>query len=354
MIRSSGRIILILLALGLVNNQNSSHLVAQTSGQKAGSLELQEVLSWLPEDTETMTVARGPFVLPPIQFRSDRGEDSPITDLDLAESFQTLPLSLLGFKDRLLLPQLQGKQVLLAIHGARHFRTPSGLGEMRYEGCAIAVFADDLTENMDSFIKKNQKSVSRVERIEDQTSAVFREELENDTWTFFLAFPNKRTIVVATNRDYLKEVLARVRGKQGNRALPKDLPEWGFVDTGVRFWGLRHFDRGQGRMDPSSPFGAHVFSKRPDQQAIGLTFAFDQGKGKVVTITYLSDDKSLGTRPEASPLSMWEGSEAEGLDVKYRELAPGVVEGTFTIKNVKQTRFFFFIFRGILGHGVFI
>jgi len=352
--RSYGRITLIVLTLGLVNTLNTAPGVAQTPAPKTGSVGLQEVLSWLPVDTETIAVGREPFVLRHIQAGPDEDENSPITDQELAESFETLPLSLFGFKDGLLLPRLKGKQILLAIEGARHFRPTSGFGRMPYEGCAIAVFADDFNDDMDSFVKENRKSVLRVERIEGQSSAVFREKLENDTWTLFVAFPNKRTLVVATNRDYFKEVLSRLQGKKGNRALPNDLPEWKFVDTELRFWGLRHFDKSQANMDPTSPFGAHMIANVPDQEAIGLTFAFDQGKGRVARITYLSGDKSLGKTPEASLLSMWESPEAKSLDIKYRELAPGVVEGTYTLENVKQVQFFFFAFEGMLGHAIII
>jgi len=353
-IKKYRRITPVVLALGLFNTLNTSQAVAQTPARKADSVDLQEVLSWLPEDTETVAVGRGPFVLPHTQPSPDKDENSPITDQELAESFETLPLSLFGFKDGLLLPRLKGKQILLAIEGARHFRPTSGLGRMPYEGCAIAVFADDFNDDMDSFVKENRKSVLRVERIEGQSSAMFREKLENDTWTLFVAFPNKRTLVVATNQDYFKEVLSRLHGKKGNRALPNDLPEWKFVHTELQFWGLRHFDKGQANMDPTSPFGAHMIANVPDQEAIGLTFAFGQGKGRVATITYLSGDKSLGKTPEASLLSMWESPEAKGLDIKYRELAPGVVEGTYTLENAKQVQFFFFAFEGMLGHAIII
>jgi hypothetical protein len=293
-------------------------------------------------------------MLPPIQARQVEDENSPITDQELTEYFETLPLALLGFKDRLLLPRLKGKQIFLAIEGARHFRPPKGLGQMPYEGCAAAVLADDFNNDMDSFIKENRKSILRVERIEGLSTAVIREELENDTWTFFVAFPNKRTLVVATNQSYLKEVLSRLQGKKGDRALPNDLPEWKFVNTELPFWGLRHFDKGQASMDPTSPFGAHMFAEIPDQQAIGLTFAFDQSKGRVATITYLSENKSLGRRPEASLLSMGAGSEAKGLNIQYRELNPGVVEGKYDLNDAKQVQFFFFAFEAILGHAIFI
>jgi hypothetical protein len=107
-------------------------------------------------------------------------------------------------------------------------------------------------------------------------------------------------------------------------------------------------------MDPTSPFGTHVFAGLPDQQAIGLTLAFDDTKDRVAAITYLSGDKTLGKRPEASLPSMGAGSEAKGLNIKYRERTPGVVEGKYDLHDAKQVQFFFFAFEAILGHAIFI
>ena len=149
--------------------------------------------------------------------------------------------------------------------------------------------------------------------------------------------------------------MARLRGKKGERALPNDLPEWKYVDTELKFWGLRHFDKEQAEMDPSSPLASRFFSPRgPDPQAIGLTFAYSQSKGKLATITYLSGNKNLALNPEASLLSMGATSESKELDTKYRELAPGVVEGTYSLSTSKQIQFFFFAFGWFTGHGVVI
>lgn len=351
------RITLIVLTLGLFNAL-IDEVVAQTSRQETGSVNLQEALSWLPEDTETISVARGPFVLnskiAQSEAHEEENENRVVSDRELGEPFETLPLSLFGFKDGLLLRHLKGKRISLAIEGARHFRPPSGFGEMPYEGCAIAVFVDDLNTDIASFAKDNRKSLLKVEQIAGQVVAVFQEKLENDTWTAFVASPNKHILAVATNRDYLTEVLLRLQGKKGDRALPNDLPEWKYVNTDLQFWGLRHFDRTQAKLDPSSPFGGQKSANDADEQAIGLVYSFDRTSGKTAKITYLTGDVSLGSRPDATLLSMGKGREARALDIKYREVGPGVVEGSYTLQNLGQVQFFFFVFMGMLGHAVFI
>lgn len=354
MAKKRRRLTIAVFALALCTASRPSALVAQEAAQKVGPVDLQEALSWLPEDTETITVARGPFVVPNSQARPDEDENRTMTELELTEFFETLPISLFGFKDGLLRPRLKGKRMLLAIEGARHFRPPGGFGEMLYEGCAMALFVDDLNDDIASLARSDQKPISKIERIEGQATAVFREKLENDMWTEYVAFPSKHMLLVATNRDYLREVLVRLHGKKGNRALPNDLPEWRYINAELRFWGLRHFDKSQAKMDPTSPFGAHIFANRSDERAIGLTFAFDHSNGRAARVTYLSGDKNLGGKLDGTLLSMGDFEEAKGLNIEYRELAPGIVEASYTLNTLAQVQIFSFVFGAMLGHAVFI
>ena len=183
-----------------------------------------------------------PFVLSTSTAGQSEDEDRAITDKELATTFEELPLALFQFKNGLLTKHLAGKPIALALEGARHFRSPAGLGEMPFEGCAI-VFSEGLRSEITSFAKEARSSGAKVEQIEDQEISVFQEKLEGDTWTTFVAFPSENVVLVATNRNYLAEVLARLRSHNSQRALPDDLPEWKYVDTNARFWGLRHYDK---------------------------------------------------------------------------------------------------------------
>jgi len=319
-----------------------------------GTFDLEELMSWLPANTETIAVARGPFVLAASAHSENDTQDRVISDTDLSQNFEDLSLGLLQFKNGLLAKRLVGKRINLAMEGSRHFRAPAGLGEMPYEGCAIAVFSEDLHAEIASFAKDAHTSVLKVERIENQDVSVFQEKLEQDIWTSFVAFPNDHVILVATDRNYLAEVLARLQGKKGQRALPNDLPEWKYVNTDARFWGLRHYDKSQAQTDPTSPIAGRKSANFPDEQAIGLTFVFDHQRGKSATITYLSGDVSLGAKPSESPLGMARAPEAKGLDIKYRELSPGVVEGAYSLEHLHAVQFFLFVLEGTLGHAIYL
>jgi hypothetical protein len=353
MIKNAWLILLAVCSIDFCSMQSPAQVAAQEATRQAVSVELEQALSWLPADTETITVARGPLVLAANPGRNE-AQNRTVSDQELAQYFEDLPLALFQFKDGLLSTRLKGKQIVLALEGARHFRPPADLGEMPYEGCAVAVFADDLDDNMRSFFRETRSIALRVEQVRDQQIPVFQEKLERDTWTAFVAFPNKHVVLVATNLDYITEVLARLQGKKGERALPGDLAEWKYVDTEARFWGLRHFDRSQTKMDPSSPFGGRKSANFPDDQAIGLTFVFDPSRGRSATITYLSGDNSMPKRANASLLGMGQAREARDLDIKYRELAPGVAQGSYSLERMEPIQFFLFILDGILGHAIYL
>jgi hypothetical protein len=254
----------------------------------------------------------------------------------------------------LLAKRLDGKRISLALEGSRHFRAPANLGEMPYEGRAIVVFSDTLDHEISSFAKQARNVALKVEQIEGEEVSVFQEKLESDTWTTFVAFPDEHVILVATDRSYLREVLARLHRNNGQRALPNELPEWKYVNTSARFWGLRHYDRSQTQADPSSPFGGRKSANFPDEQAIGLTFVFDPRDGKSATITYLSGDTSIGTKPSSTPLGMGRAPEANALGIRYRERAPGIVEGSYSLEHLEATGFFLFVLEGMLGHAIYI
>jgi len=314
------------------------------------SEDLARVLSWLPADTETITVARGPFAFATSFLEEDEGKDRTISDEELARSFEELPLAALQFKDGLLAKHLKGKKINLALEGARHFRPPAGLGEMPYEGCVIAVFSDNLGKEIATFARDAQPSALKAERIEGQDVSVFQEKMEDDTWTILVTVPNEHVILVATDRSYLAEVLARLGGKIGERALPGSLPEWKYVNSDARFWGLRHYDKSQAQSDPSSPFGGAKAANFPDEQAIGLAFVFNPQREKSVTVTYLSGNAlgaSLGDSLLRTP------PKTEGPSAKYRKLSPGVVEASYSLEHLQAAESFMLLLASVLGHGVY-
>src|SRR5258708_25456304 len=250
---------------------------------------LKHVLSWLPKDTETLLVANGPFWMSSFQV-AENYQNYDVSSQELEKDFEGLTLALFNSESGVLEKHLEGKKVFFAAEGSRHFRPPAGLGELPYEGCAIAIFADDLTDRRDAFFKDVDPISVRREEIEGHNVAIIQEKLENDVWTIFVAFPQKSVELVATNRDFIREILTRMRGTKGQSAFPEALPEWKYVNKQAQFWGLRHFDKRQANEDPTSPFGGKKSANIPDEQAVGLTYESDPKSERKVILTYLSGE----------------------------------------------------------------
>lgn len=324
-------------------------------GDKRPPIDIQRVLSWLPADTESILVANGPFWMSNFQIGGNENESHVVASEELEKHFEGLTLALFDSQNQLLEKHLARKKILFAVEGARHFRPPESLGETLYEGCAIAFFADDLGNLPDAFMNAAAAILLRTELIEGQKVGIFQEKYEQDIWTTFVTFPQKRVALVATNRDFLREVLARMRGTKGDRALPESLPEWKYVNKRAQFWGLRHFDRSQEKEDPTSPFGGRKSANIPDEKAIGLTYQCDSNKERKVMLTYLSGDKDGIKRIEQNRFpSFSEPESTAGLHIQYQELAPGVIQGTYDVSRSNPLNWFMFVFMGSLGHAIYV
>ena len=191
----------------------------------------------------------------------------------------------------------------------------------------------------------------RTEQIEGHSVTVSQSKSEEDVWTTYVAFPKPNIAVAATDRGYLQEVLARIDGKSGERALPDTLPEWKHVDTHAQFWAVRHYRKAGAGTDQSSPSNGG-WGKASDPQAIGLTFSFDSGKSMTATLTYLSGD--------GESLKRLQGYFAERtpaitqMHARYRQVEPGVFEGTYDVDQMESASYFVFILEALLGHAIYV
>src|ERR1700733_1924599 len=249
---------------------------------------LNQVLSWLPVDTETVLAANGPFAWNPKAPSNDSPSQERLTARELEMQSRMFPLMLLNFKNGGLGEFVKGKTVSLAIEGSRHFRPPRALGLMRYEGCLVIVFIPSASLDGAAFMRAAGNSAVRFEERSGTRVAVFEEKSENDNWATFVGFPRSNVAVVATNLDYLVALLDRTRGAPGTRALPQDLPEWKHVATNAPVWGVRHYQKQGAELDPSSPLLGQKSANIPDANAVGVTFSFAPAVERTATVDYLS------------------------------------------------------------------
>ena len=71
-------------------------------------------------------------------------------------------------------------------------------------------------------------------------------------------------------------------------------------------------------------------------------------------MTYLSGDSTIGSKPSDSPLGMASAPEAKGLNIKYRELSPGVAQGSYSLEHLQAEQFFLFVLVDALGHAIYL
>ncbi|HEV3005474.1 MAG TPA: hypothetical protein VGX78_13495, partial [Pirellulales bacterium] len=167
---------------------------------------LKDVLWWLPQDTETVGVAHGPFAF---SFASKNQHVH-----NAASQFQrwVLPDIYVTDAERNGLDQVP---VALVVKGSRCFRWESGgpLGVMvcgitTFEGCEIVVFKRPLDGAGDSSLAAVELRATKTELIEETTVAQVESDIGNQRLTSFIAHPAPEILIFANNRDYLAEVLA--------------------------------------------------------------------------------------------------------------------------------------------------
>ena len=338
-------------------------VIAGCAGQKApggsgsirGRTDLKRVLAWLPPDTETLQVANGPFWMSNFVIGGENDKNHEITAEELEKQFEGLTLGLFNSGKGLLERNLDRKQVLFALEGSRHFRSPAGLGELPFEGCAVAIFQDDLEVQREAFMKDAAALAVRIEDIEGQRVAEFEEQMEQDRWTIFITFPETGVVFVSTDKNFLQEMLIRMRNTPEQMALPNTLREWTYVDKTAKFWGLRHYDKLQSKYDPSSPFGGKKSGNFQDEEAVGLTYQSDPRTGRRATLVYLTGAgaASMKIAEDRFPATV-DPERMAGLHIQHRQLAPGVIQSTLDLSYSQPTDLFFFIFMDHLGHAVYL
>jgi len=338
-----------------------SPVPAAHSSSAVLTADMWKIVGWLPGDTETVMVARGSFTLPnlsPQKNDDDVEANKALLDQlpqkDIAANFELQTLLVMAYVPESLRQRFSNQSIALAVRGLRHPRdSETGEGLMQSEGCLILILDKDLEQNASSDSadpRINQEIIAGQSVLSAQDEGV----------TVLIAHPRPNTVIIATDRSYLQEVLARLTqssgspggpGRSGRRALPSSLREWNHVDTNARFWAVRHYDRTNADEDPSSPFREDQQGgdgSDHDDQAVGVTFSLDLGKPAL--ITYLTGSTEFMARVKQSRDEL----EPEFLEaaMTYRELEPGVLEISFPLTDYNSVSWISLKLGWLLGQGI--
>ncbi|MBI3844900.1 MAG: hypothetical protein HY292_09710 [Planctomycetes bacterium] len=316
--------------------------------------DVERILWWFPEDTETIVVSRGPFAIP----GPPTGATMPSLGAFL-RMWSARPFSLRGGKYA---DHVIGRSIALSVEGNKHFRLPHGEGLGDYEGCEVVVIGKDFGDAADSFMVAVAADASGKTKVgdvdvlefEEQTQIAGADQLkpgvkaEGRRFVVFIARPEPTVLLVATDRGVIEDVLTRMSRRGSKRALPDDLPEWKQIDTDATFWALRHYDAAAAKDDPTSPLGNGHLQVEADPKAKGLVFFFNEPDGKP-TVRYLSSNANA----EAIAAKNWSHpapGHKENLEPSIEAIAPDVVEITVRSGKPEDTGIFILVWMCAIGH----
>lgn len=305
------------------------------------AIDLEQLISWLPENTESIMVVKGQAALQaslppeprsanstkPVDKKSatTRRAKAPLTSQDASsiEGSVRHPhqpdcrerhfgSSLRAFRalGKRYTNYLRQQPIRFVLRAGR----PAGddaLNALPYEACTVFVFdcpvvlrylANDAEEvAMESISGKN------VIRVDTEYS-------NEGARTTYYSHPRPGIVIAATDARFLKSVLDRAKQKVESRALPERLREWQFVNTFSPVWGLRHLagtiKKGEDNTTHASP--------------VGFTFSCEHGQDSTIVIHCVtSEDKE-------QPASRFTDFIREFKSDRYppRFVADGVVEIT--------------------------
>jgi len=341
-------------ALGLANAPQHP---AELNQLAPPTVDQEDLLWWLPADTESVVVARGPFPLviglDEEDEKNDRKWFTKMASLDdVRLKLQQLPLELLTELD--VAVHLRGPIVTFAMQGSRHFRDPlPGMEVMEFEGCSIVVFKNSLGERGENLWRVLAEKATRIDTVAGTRVLVFHEKSEYAEWDHFFAVPRPNVMLAANNLPYLQEVLERMAQRKSPRALPDQLPEWRYLDPDVRFWGLRHFDRSQAKLDPTSPFSAERTFGPEDEKAIGILFTIHPKNPRMAVATYFTGDETGARIAAGKGTAVREPQAGVNFEVKFRNPALGVFETVYTLDRTSTLDYFLLDVEMALGRGMY-
>jgi beta-lactamase regulating signal transducer with metallopeptidase domain len=243
---------------------------------------VNEVLYWLPMDTETLIVSRD------FQARAIRDDANWKKSLAEPNFFRTLTRSLAVAPLFDLPPAVQelftGVQIEWAVLGGRNYEFTSAFGGYRFDGCSVLRFAEPIFAatdgNPDPLAQPLRKALHLAAqdhwRIAQTEVYVFPiNKKERESWVkprtgegLYLAIHDDHTMILATSDVFLLKTLRRIDGESLDRALPANLPEWNDIVFSAGTWGIRRVPERTPTGEPtsvSSVVWTSIHSDEPDE-----------------------------------------------------------------------------------------
>ena len=295
--------------------------IVRSEGKHRLAADIERVIGWLPEDTESVILARGPFhPRPRIEddprtrrvSHTEYENGKPITveyyqppanaSPPLPRDFQQLSLDhytrYFDSAGKAFRKNIERHGIRFVISAARRFGSIDRIpGASPFEGCQLIFFEGavaDVAVQPDAplpvitggpppGLKPVTPDTVAVEEIEG--NRVIRVDTRTD-WggnkklSLHIAKPRPNVLIAANDFGFLRTMLQRMARAAASRSLLLDFVEWQYLDTKLPVWGIHHhstnvpFEIPSGGNDHSSAspkFQGISFSYQP-QPAPNVTF----------------------------------------------------------------------------------
>ncbi len=295
-------------------------------------LDVAQTLTWLPPQSETLAVARGPLTIPiPMQKGASPKHDAPVEKVNPHFWLSNLQLGII-------VPNLVGRTIELSLEARSNFRPPASLGLMPYDGCGVVQLRPLAGATAESLRAKLARGAKRKATIAGEEVSVFEDKRIDDVWRIYVAVPRPNLVLLATTHAQLETVLRRMNGKlSGPRAFLAEWSGWKLVNTSAPFWAVRRFDLTQsvGVLGPP----------HKDLQAKALSVEATGTSASALLLKYQSPNTGIAKQ-------MFDAIKSElRTGVTIRQVAPDLTLISVSGQNPNMANFYVLAF---LGTGVYL
>ena len=237
-----------------------------------------QVVDLFPNDIETLAVIRKPWVIP------DNRPDPRVASNGFAGRSRDLQLSFVLDRDYLW-EKISGNTVSIWVEGARHFRLP-GINSVQpviHDGCQVFVFKEDIPDALRNLFRAlrgargRRHMVGEIEVLEYVPRSL---RLMPQGFSFWLASPNSKTLLIASDLSFLRSML-ETKSASFKPSFPDSLPYWRYIDTNATAWGIRNYRNDFGETDISDARW-HSDRDSPPGVSTGFVFQLNENHGEVV------------------------------------------------------------------------
>ncbi|MCO6458895.1 MAG: hypothetical protein J5I93_26605 [Pirellulaceae bacterium] len=238
--------------------------------------EVRRLMTWLPDETESLLVIRGVERKTLIDSGVDRETRADIIRL------------LSHIRNGRFVEQLPGAGVVLWAIAAGRFQEPiQDRVWANYAGADVVVYERDVGGVTAELLGKMASDADAVLDVRGRRVLYFKETWSKTQWNYYVATPTPNTFVVATDEQYLREMIARIDKPQAKSFIHNDRIESELsLHDNTYVWALRRYKK---PLDSFLPKGS-------------VGFFFRIAEPKVATITFLTE----GETAASSVRDFWE------------------------------------------------